>query len=106
MAAQGVQELVPSDASDEDLLIHMSLGDSEPLNARAAWQIFYERHVRYINGHCYEVLDQYLGGRFDGRTIWEMAAELAVEVLIRVYEKAETYRLRGSRDPVQMRRQV
>jgi RNA polymerase sigma factor (sigma-70 family) len=101
-----VQEPVPVHASDEDLLIHMSLCESEPANARAAWRIFYERHVRYVHGHCYEVLAGRLEGRYDRKAIWEMGADLAEDVLIRVYERAETYKLRGSRDPTQMRYQV
>lgn len=106
MAAQGAQEQVFNDASDEDLLIYMSLQGSEPANARAAWETFHERHKRYVQGHCYGVLRQYLGGRYDGKTTWEMAGGHAADVLIRVYKRAETFQLRGSKDPVQMRRQV
>ena len=37
-----------ADEGDADLLVYMGLVDDEPSCARAAWEVFYRRHVEYI----------------------------------------------------------
>jgi len=106
MVVSGSEGPNSDDASDEDLLIQMSLQKSEPDSAKAAWKSFHDRHMRYIHGHCWGVLYEHLGGRYSRKALWGMAADLAADVMIRVYQKAETFQLRGSRDPDQMRWQV
>ena len=75
MAAQDTQKPGLNGESDEDLLIHMSLGGSEPAAAKKAWDVFYDRYIRYVHGHSWEALDKRLHGRYDGKAIWDMAAQ-------------------------------
>lgn len=106
MVTQDTQTPGLDGESDEDLLIRMSLQGSEPVAAKSAWSVFYDRHIRYVHGHCWEVLDKHLHGRYDGKAIWDMAAGLAADVMIRVFQKAETFQLDGRCDPDQMRRRI
>ena len=95
-----------AEVSDEDLLIQMALKDSEPQEAQAAWAQFHKRHHSYLRKHAYKVLDGFLGSRYDGSAKIEMASELATDVLMRAYLRAETFDLKGGRGPTEVRRQV
>lgn len=106
MAAQEIPTPVLDGESDEDLLIRMSLQGSEPIEAKRAWGVFYDRHIRYVHGHCWEVLDKHLHGRYEGKAIWDMAAELAADTMIKVFHKAELFQLDGPCDLDQMRWRV
>jgi RNA polymerase sigma factor (sigma-70 family) len=94
------------EVSDEDLLIQMAIKDSEPDKARAAWAVFYARHHEYLARQSYKVLDSFLGSRYDGRAKFDMSRDVAADILIRAYERAETFELKGARGPGQVRSQV
>lgn len=106
MAAQGTTHTDYGTETDEDLLIFMSMREEDVESARAAWAVFHARHARFIYGQCCWTLERYIGDRYGKQAIRDMAAELANETLLRVCEKAGTFKLKGSRDPDQMRRQV
>lgn len=106
MAIQDARDTSLDEECDEDLLIFMSLRDDDPATAKSAWTVFHTRHARFVHGQCWRVFYQHLNGRYDNRAIREMAKDLAAEVMMRVFSRAETFKLRGSRDSDQMRRQV
>ncbi len=101
-----VQETGLEGECDEDLLVFMSLRDDDPATAKDAWTVFHARHARFVYGQCWRVFYQHLRGRYDNRAIREMAKDLVAEVMVKVYKRAETFKLVGSREPDQMRRQV
>jgi RNA polymerase sigma factor (sigma-70 family) len=96
----------PAEVSDEDLLIQMAIKDSQPHEATAAWRIFYERHHEYVSKQSYKALDKFLGSRYDGPAKVDMARDMATDILIRAYDRAETFDLKGGRGPGEVTRQV
>lgn len=106
MAAQDAHENGLDTECDEDLLVFMSLRDDDPATAKAAWAVFHTRHVRFVYGQCWRVFYQHLRGRYDNHAIREMAKDFVADVMVKVHNRAETFKLEGSREPEQMRRQV
>lgn len=84
--------------SDEILLSYMSLRDTNPSAAQAAWREFYNRHLRYMfwisNGICRGILDD------------SAINDLVQDVFIRAYERAETFKGGGLRDPERLQRRA
>lgn len=95
-----------AEESDEDLLIQMALKDSQPAQARDAWRRFHERHHDYIARQAYKKLEAYLGSRYTGAALIDMAQDLATDTIARAFVRAETFDLKGGRSPVEIRRQV
>jgi RNA polymerase sigma factor (sigma-70 family) len=106
MPAERSQQIDMETESDEDLLIYMSLEQDDHETARKAWAEFYRRHVEYVHGQCRKVLYERLRHRYDGHAVREMATDLTDDVMMKIFEKAHTFKLQGSREPDQMRRQV
>jgi RNA polymerase sigma factor (sigma-70 family) len=95
-----------AEESDEDLLIQMSLKDSQPAQAREAWRKFHERHHDYIARQAYKRLESYLRNRYTGAALIEMAKDLATDTIERAFLRAETFDLKGQRSLSDIRRQV
>lgn len=95
-----------AEESDEDLLIQMSLKDSQPVQAREAWRKFHERHHDYLAKQAYKRLEAYLRNRYAGAALIEMAKDLATDTIERAFLRAETFDLKGQRSPSDIRRQV
>ena len=92
--------------TDEDLLIYMSMRKDDPVTAKSAWEVFYQRHHVFLYSQCRYVLYTHLHRRYDAAEIDDMAKGLAVDVSIKVFDSARMFNLKGSREPNQMRRQV
>jgi RNA polymerase sigma factor (sigma-70 family) len=84
-------EQLLGEESDEILLSYMSLRDTNLSAAQDAWREFYNRHLRYIfwisNRICRGILDD------------SAINDLVQDVFIRAYERAETFKGGGLRDP-------
>lgn len=106
MAAKDLDGIDFQAENDEGLLIYMSLRDDDQEAARAAWAVFHLRHIDYVYRKCWRVLFQFLRGRYDSRAVREMAKDLSADVMLKVFNGAKTFNLKGSRELDQMRRQV
>jgi RNA polymerase sigma factor (sigma-70 family) len=95
---EGQGERCWAEDTDETLLSYMSLRDTDPSAAQAAWAEFYKRHLRYM----------LIISRRRGRGILGDATvnDLVQDVFIRAYERAETFDSGGLRDPEQLRWRV
>jgi len=82
--------------SDEDLLFYMSLQSEDRGAAEEAWEEFVARHGRYLVGVC----QRFRSSLGDG------VEDLAQDVLIRVFNKAHTFRPLGGTDANRARARI
>lgn len=106
MATLEDREPSMEDESDADLLIFMSMRDSDATTAKEAWNVFYKRHSEYLYRLCRRVLYGFLHTRYQYPEIKDMARESVKDTMIRVFERAETFHPNGSGDVDSMRLQV
>jgi len=78
--------------TDADLLAYMAMAVEEPTCARAAWEVFYQRHVEYLYRVCLRAYGDILGGQAG-------AADLVAEVFRAAYENAHKFDPAGITDP-------
>jgi len=75
------------------------MASEEPAYARAAWEIFYLRHVKYLFAVAQRAYARLLGGD-------EGVADLVAETFQTAYEKAHTFRADGINDEARQRLRV
>ena len=85
--------------SDADLLVYMAMASDEPQPARAAWEVFYLRHVEYLYAVCLRAYGPLLGGPAG-------ASDLVADTFRRVYEKAHKFDPGGIDDSERVRLRV
>src|SRR5438876_234482 len=84
-----------SQETDEDLLVYMTMRADEPLFANEAWAEFFRRHIDYMYEKCRDVCRGILAGSGPD--------DLAQLTFIRAYEKANTFKPGGIKDPDMLR---
>jgi RNA polymerase sigma factor (sigma-70 family) len=84
---------------DDDLLVFMTWKQDDPPVAREAWAELYRRHAPYIFGVCYKAFGKTLKTR-------DRVSDLVTDVFKRSYERAESFRPSGLKDPDAMRKRV
>ncbi len=84
--------------NDEELLVYMSLRSEDPAAAEEAWAEFYNRHLGYVFAHCKKAYSTVLGDLG--------VSDLVQETFVRAFERAETFKSRGSTDGDAIRRRV
>ncbi len=84
---------------DADLLVYMGLADSDLVCARAAWDVFYRRHVEYLYRVCLRAYGDILGGEAG-------VADLVAEAFRAAYENAHKFDPAGITDANRLRRRV
>ncbi len=84
--------------SDEDLLLYMSWQEDDSGGARAAFEEFHRRHVKYLFAVCLRAYGDDLG--HDG------VADLVQETFWRVYKKASLFNPLNLEDQDRARRRV
>ncbi|KPK85460.1 MAG: hypothetical protein AMJ81_03550 [Phycisphaerae bacterium SM23_33] len=85
-----------SGQTDADLLAHMAMAGEDPGAARAAWEVFYRRHVAYLYGVCLRAYGALLGGPAG-------AADLTADAFRLAYENADKFDPAGIADPERLR---
>src|SRR5438270_779206 len=87
-------------APDEDLLAWMARRDNveSAATAEAAFEIFYERHRRFVYDAC--------RWRWNGYLDQPGIADLVSDTFFRAYQKADTFRSSKSTDPDHRRGRV
>ena len=81
---------------DADLLAYMAMAVEEPTCARAAWELFYRRHVEYLYRVCLGAYGDMLGGEMG-------VADLVAEAFRVAYENAHKFEPAGIADPERLR---
>jgi len=89
----------PAGETDADLLLFMALRADDPPGARAAWEEFYARHVRYLYAVCLRAYADLLGGPAG-------VGDLVADTFRRAYEHAGTFDAAGLDDPDRLRRRA
>ena len=84
--------------NDEELLVYMSLRREDPAAAEEAWAELYNRHLGYVFGQCKKAYSTVLGDLG--------VRDLVQETFVRAFERAETFKSRGSTDGDAIRRRV
>jgi len=97
MTDKAFGELV--DETDADLLVYMSMAADDATVARSAWDVFYQRHMKYIWAVCHRAYADLMGGS-------EGVADLVAETFRRAYERADTFDSRGVDDASQQQKMV
>ncbi len=85
-----------ADTDDADLLLYMRMADEGADSARAAWEVFYRRHVEYLYYVCMRAYGAMLGGE-------PGAADLVGEVFRTAYENAHKFDAAGIENPERLR---
>ena len=85
--------------TDTDLLVYMTMAGDEPACARAAWEVFYRRHVEYLYRVCLRAYGWVLGGQAG-------AADLVAEAFRAAYENAHKFKPAGVTDADRLRLRV
>lgn len=70
--------------TDADLLVYMAMADDDPACARAAWEVFYTRHVEYLYRVCLRAYSDILGGEAG-------IADLVADVFRTAYQNAHKF---------------
>lgn len=94
------------DRRDNELLVNMSLRDQDPAAAKEAWAEFYRRFVGYLYNVCRKCCNQILQHEASSGRNEELASDLVVATLQKVYERAETFNSGEITDREQVRRRI
>ena len=85
-----------TDETDADLLVYMAMADEDAPCARAAWEVFHQRHAPYLYRVCLRAYGDLLGGEAG-------AADLVADTLRGAYENAHKFDPAGMTDPRRLR---
>lgn len=85
-----------SGETDADLLVYMSLAEEDPPCARAAWEVFYRRHVDYLYHVCLRAYANVLRGEAP-------VADIVADTLRLAYEHAARFDPAGITDADRLR---
>ncbi len=85
-----------AEETDADLLVYMSMAETDGPAARAAWEAFYLRHVGYLYAVCFRTFGALVGP--DG------VADLVSETFRRAFRRAETFDPAGLENADRLRR--